>query len=506
MKTVVGLSALDLFGPRRRVVLGAVAGAVAALGHSPVSWPIATLLGLGALFWLFGGVKSAGQATLLGWAGGTGYFAATVYWIVNPFLVDAADQAWMAPFALVFMAVGLALFWAAAFWLAYRVGSTIGRRRVALVVALALAGLARSYVLTGFPWGLIGYVWVETPVIELAAYIGPHGVGVLTLVVAALPFVGRRRWVTSAFAVLLIALAWGIGQYRLGLPVPAPAQPVTVRLIQPNAPQRLKWDPAMSEIYFRRQLRLTAQPAKVRPDLVIWPETAVTFWLEDTPKYQTLIANAAGPESRVIIGALRAKGRRVYNALAVLGPDGAVQQVYDKSHLVPFGEYVPFGDVLADLGFHGMASSEGDGLSPGPGPRVLDLGRAGKILPLICYEAIFPQLVNRPTTRADWILQITNDAWFGKIAGPQQHMAQARVRAIEQGLPLIRVANTGISAAIDAKGQIVAALPLGVAGKLDVQVPGRLPATLYRRTGDWPVFLVLLFGLGVLGFSRRAIL
>jgi len=490
--------------PWQKNALFLLLGALAALGHAPVGWPLVSMAALVAVFWLFGTLTRAPHAAWAGWFTGSGYFAATVYWIVNPFFVDAENQAWMAPFALFFMATGLALFWGAAFGGAYHVPAARWRP-IALAISLTLAELARSYMLTGFPWGLVAYVWADTPLMIWAAWLGPHGLTLITLALATLPVAGRTM--VQRFAV---PVAVGVGLWQGGVAsldsVQEPRDPaVHLRLIQPNAPQEKKWNPAHATTFFTRLLDLTAAPSATPADFVIWPETAVTFWLDEYPEYQARIAQVAGPDSRVILGAIRAGQNKYFNALAVLGPDGTVQQVYDKSHLVPFGEYIPFGDWLADIGIHGLAASEGQGFSAGPGSHLLDLGKAGKVLPLICYEAIFPQLVNSPTERPDWILQITNDAWFGHIAGPQQHLVQARFRAVEQGLPLVRVANTGITAVIDPRGRITAFIPLDTADKLDVTVPASLPRTAYSRTGDWPVFLLTLFGLGFLWIRRRSI-
>jgi apolipoprotein N-acyltransferase len=276
-----------------------------------------------------------------------------------------------------------------------------------------------------------------------------------------------------------------------------------LRLVQPNAEQGLKWDPDQARLFFDRQLSFTA--AGSRPDLVIWPETAVPYLLEENPVVGELIAEA-GRGSPVAVGVQRVKGRQFWNSLAVIGPGGRVTANYDKHHLVPFGEYIPFGDVLYDwLGLVAFAARQGNGYSPGPGPVVLDLGgNLGKALPLICYEAIFPQDLRAAPERADWILQITNDAWFGTWSGPFQHLAQAQLRAIEQGLPLVRVANTGVTAVIDARGRTVDSLPMGEAGYLDARLPGALPATPYARWGEGPVLLLLLgLALGLWAAARR---
>lgn len=483
----------------KRMVLGFVLGLFVAVGHSPVSLPAVSLVALFVIFALFGATVRARHAAWLGWAAGFGYFAASVFWIVEPFLVDVPRHGWMAPFALAFMAGGLALFWSAGFWLAARTAQKAPSRLLILILTLGLAELARSYVLTGFPWALLAYIWVETPIIQVAAYLGPHGVSAFTLLVVALPFVTKNRSFGIALSALLFVAGWGMGLYRQGLADIPPDRPVALRLIQPNAPQNQKWNPDFSDTFFRRQLGLTALPSDVPIDLTIWPEAGVTFWLEQSPDQQKQIAGAAGSNTQVILGARRFDTQgKYYNSLAVLGQTGAPQSIYDKTHLVPFGEYIPFGRFLGKLGFRGLAAEEGGGFSAGANPGLLDLGALGHVAPLICYEAIFSHIVNNSPARPDWILQITNDAWFGQIAGPQQHLAIARVRAIEQGLPLVRVANTGVSAIIDAKGRVIARIPLGVAAKLDAQLPGHLAETLYRRTGDWLVFCLLFMAFGVM--------
>ena len=500
--------ARPLLPPRLRSLAALPLGASLALGQAPVFWPLATLAALVAALWLFAPIGRIRAAALFGWLLGGGYFAASLFWIMEPFQVDAARYGWMAPFALGFMAFGLALFWAAGFGLAALAGGGGRCRLWALIPALGLAELARSYVLTGFPWGLIGYVWVETPVMQLAAWVGPHGVGALTLLLAALPLTLPRRGLGLGLSAALLAGAWGLGLARLSPPgtVAPDRPPVRVRLIQPNAPQEQKWDPAYAPVFFRRMLELTAaapEEGERAPAIVIWPEAAVTWWLGEAPELQALIARTAGAGARVALGIRRAEGRRFYNALAVLDAEGRAEQVYDKVHLVPFGEYVPFGSLLSKIGFYGLAAEEGGGYSAGAEHRLLDFGAAGRAVPLICYEAIFPHLAAPGAERADWLLQVTNDAWFGRLAGPQQHLAQARVRAIEQGLPMLRVANTGISAVIDANGRILDRLPLGVAGRIDADLPAARPAPFYSRSGDWPMLALHLLALAAAAFRGR---
>ena len=272
-----------------------------------------------------------------------------------------------------------------------------------------------------------------------------------------------------------------------------------VRIIQPNIPQDEKWDPDRIRAHFQRQVGYTA--ALPRPDLVVWPETAVPVLLDEAgPALEAIALAANGAE--VATGIQRWQDGRWYNALIRLDADGNLGGVYDKHHLVPFGEYIPFGRLLKQVGITALADNFGDGFSAGPGPRVIDFGPVGKGIPLICYEAVFAR-DSHSGQRADFLLQVTNDAWFGTRSGPYQHLAQARMRAIEQGLPLIRSANTGISALIDPRGRVIDSLPLGESGYLDTILPAPFPPTLYARTGDTPAMigLIVLF-LTLVGLIR----
>nr|WP_245873027.1 apolipoprotein N-acyltransferase [Albidovulum inexpectatum] len=487
-------------------MLGAIlCGAGIAMGQAPWgAWWLA-LIGLGALAVLILAETRPVRAAWLGWAGGVGHFAAAMFWIVEPFLVDPDTYGWMAPFALVFTATGLALFWAFAGWMS---ALWPGRacRAMGLVLGFGLADLARSYVLTGFPWALIGHVWIDTPVAQLAAWFGPVGLSVLTVAVVILPL-GARDWsmrgLVTIPSVAVLALGWSLGLWRLALPEVPRDRPIHVRLVQPDAEQHLKWRADMWRLFLDRQMALSAKPSAVALDLIVWPETAVPFLLDGAEPFFERLAGATGGVP-VAVGIQREIGARFYNSLAFADGAGRVIDVYDKWHLVPFGEYVPLGDALAAFGLTAFAAQEGNGYSPGPGPRLIDLGRAGRVLPLICYEAVFPQDVRAAGDRPDWILQVTNDGWFGKIAGPYQHLAQARLRAIEQGLPLLRAANTGISAAIDGRGRVIDALPLGAIGAIDVAVPAALPPTPYSRMGDWPMGALLAFLLAALAWRRSA--
>ncbi len=488
----------------RRLALAAALGGATALAQPPVSWPVVLFLALPPLAWLLDGTAGWRGALLLGWVAGTAHFAAALFWIVDPFLVEPEVFGWMAPFALAGMAGGLALFWAPPFALARAFWPQGAGRLLALAALWALADLVRSYALTGFPWGLPAYAWVETPVIQTVALFGPHGLGLLTLAAALLPATGS--WRALALAAVLVGAGWGWGAWRLAQPLPERAPRVTVRLVQPDADQALKWQPGMAQVFYDRHLALTA--AEPRADIAVWSETAVPFLLDDRPDLLAEAAAAAAP-GRLILGIQRAGvapggETQWFNSLAVLNPDGSPAAVYDKHRLVPFGEYVPFPGLVARLGIPALTTLTGGGFTPGPGPRVISTPGIPPFLPLICYEAIFPQGLRAPEGRPEWLLQVTNDAWFGEASGPYQHLAQARVRAIEQGLPLARAANTGISAMIDPYGRLVGVLGLGVAGVVDTTLPSSLAPTPYIVTGDLLGLIAIasILGLTVVIFFR----
>lgn len=451
------------------------------------------LAGLALALWVMARSGSARRAAVLGWLVGFGHFLPALHWIYHPFQVDPARDGWMAPFAVILMPAGLALFWglagAVGWWVAPRA------RVWGLALALALAEALRAHILTGFPWVLPGHIWLGWPGEQVAALVGAHGLTVITLGLVALAFAGWRGAVAAGFGVALIS---GFGMWHASQPLP-PDRAQTVRLVQPNAAQHLKWQAGYWREFYNRQLDLTAQDGS--PDLVIWPETAVPFLLDEQAGLDQMIAASGGVP--LVIGIQRLDGARGFNSLAhlVAGADGSAQvaAVYDKHHLVPFGEYIPLGETLFDwLNIGAFAPSQGAGYSPGPGPALLDLGAMGQAAALICYEAVFPYMLRDLPARPDWVLQATNDAWFGQSAGPFQHLSLARLRAIEFGLPVLRVANTGVSAVIDARGRVVSSLGMGEIGVIDAPLPGALPPTVYARVGDWPVWLVLL--LGALGF------
>lgn len=476
----------------RAAALG-LAGAVTAMGQAPFDVPVLTLLGLVFLFLCVDGVKTPRTVALWVIVFASGYFATTWHWIVEPFLVDVARHGVLAPLALLGLSCGIALFWGGAGWVGARIGGP-----VALATALAGAELARAYVLTGFPWGMVSQTLVSGIAGQVLAWIGPHGANFALFGAAALV-----AWLLSGrhlgFALVAIVVCGAV----LHWPMPTRAAQedgARVRIVQPNAPQHQKWDPEHIGTFYRRAVELTKGGGGA-VDLVVWPETSVPLELNDAHSDLEFIQSLAG-DAVLVTGVRRFDRDGAYNAAVVTTSSEAVAQVYDKFHLVPFGEYLPLGAVFGRLGLRGLAAEDGNGFAAGTGPVLFDLGTAGKALPLICYEMVFPHHA-ASAVRPDFILQITNDAWFGAFSGPYQHLAQARMRAIEQGLPVIRAANTGVSAIIGPQGRIVAALGLNKAGFLYGLIPKANAPTLYARTGDMPVLVLIGLVLAVLGVLRR---
>ena len=464
--------------------LAYLGGLALASGQAPFgAWPLALAgLVLGVLLWLR--AATAREAAFQGWTFGVGAFSLSLIWLVNPFLVEPWRHGWMIPFALFLMSGGLALFWALAFGLAKRVTG-----RVPMLVALwGLAELARGWVFTGFPWGLPAYIWLDTPVSFAAAFVGPYGLTTLTFGLAALLAVAvwRRRATALAPAAVLATL---LAISAVVLPQPPNATGPVVRVVQPNAPQHLKWHPDHIQTFFSRALTLTPS---TRAELVIWPETSVPAPLYAAGPYLADVADAAGPAAAVV-GLNRVDGMRGYNTALMLA-EGQIAASYDKRHLVPFGEYMPMPWLLERIGLRAFTATNGYGYSAGETLPLFDTP-AGRALPLICYEAIFPRDL-RSAERPDFLMQLTNDAWFGTFSGPQQALAQARFRAIETGLPLVRAANTGVSAIIDARGRVLTHVPLNQAGAIEAAMPRAAPPTVYAQWGETgAVFLLICFAL-----------
>ena len=469
-------------------------GVVVALGMAPLDWWFIAVPAWAVALAVLVSAPTMRQALVAALCVGLGYFGFTLRWLVEPFLVDVATWGWAAPLGITLMALRESLFWVAGTLAARLIAP---RHLSALVLSLTLAEALRGYLFTGFPWALIGHVLIPTPWAQLAAFGGPHLLTLVTLTVAAgLVWVARRRWLG---VVPLVLAALVVPVLLPPVLVPAPDAPV-IRIVQPNAPQDEKWDPDRYMVFFRRMIDYTQ--ASPRPDLIVWPETAVPVLLDYAQAELEVISEAAQGVP-VVTGINRSQDGLYYNSLVLLGRMGQVQQSYDKAHLVPFGEYTPFGEILKNMGIHGIATSEGGGFAKGDVPQpLIDLPGIGAARALICYEGIFAEEI-ATATRPRLLLMITNDAWFGKGAGPAQHLLQARLRAIEQGLPMVRSANTGISAMIDPYGHTLATMALDTTGYVDVPLPVALPATHYVLWGDVPVMILVLIGMAAVGLHDR---
>jgi len=504
----------------RRAAAAFAFGALSALALPPFNLFPVLLLCFPAAIWLLDGCERRSAAFATGWAFGFGNFVAGLYWISNALLVDAAQFAWLLPFVAAGLPAVLALFTGVAF-VAVWPARILGPGRVpAFAVAWTAAEWLRGHLFTGFPWNLIGYTWTGSEImIQPASLIGIYGVSFLTVLAAAAPAAlgevperrraGRARWMpfAAAAAVLLAGGLYGLARLPAG-PVDT-VEDVKLRIVQANIDQRLKWQPEERADIVRRHLRMSQEGSGDPPDAVIWPETAVPFPVgEDEQLHQALATALPAGGGLLLTGAPRidrdGPGRpRIWNSLVALDEAGGLVDTFDKFHLVPFGEYVPFRSVLAALGIEKITAGSLD-FSAGPGPRTLRLRGLPPVSPLICYEVIFPGAVVSRDDRPAWILNVTNDAWYGFSTGPFQHLAITAVRAVEEGLPLVRAANTGISAVIDPYGRIVARLDLQTSGTIDAGLPRALPPTWYSRLGDLPLLVLLLLSALAAMFRRTS--
>ena len=491
---------------RRMGALAALAlGALGGLAFPGPNLPLLILPAIAGLAALSATAPTIGRAALYGWAFGLGQFLVGLYWIGFAFAARDPALAPLAPAAVVGLSAGLALFVALAS-AAFRALRPIGfGAPMAFAGIWTLAELARGHVLTGFPWNLLAHAWVPgAEVGQAAAWIGVYGLSLVTAFAAAAPAAfldGRRAGLAaSAMAVALIAGLFALGSWRLAQPGPE-ALDVQIRIVQPAILQTDKWRPELRESNFAAHLTLSRAPANEPLDLVVWPETAAPGDLSARPDWVAAIGRLATPPGgAAIIGAPRRDRAidAVYNSVFVIDDRGDVTALYDKHHLVPFGEYTPLRETL------GLPTLTGAGFTPGPGPSTLAPASAPSFSPLICYEAIFPGAATG-ADRPQWLLTATNDAWFGDSPGPRQHLRASAYRSVEEGLPMIRAANTGISAAIDARGGYVALMPYGERGVLDLALPGRLPPTLYAQSPVEPA-IPMAFALLIAGLmaSQRA--
>ena len=458
----------------------ACAGAVSAAALPPVHAVVVLVPTIWVLLGLIDAAATAAEAGRRGWWFGFGLHGAGTYWLTEAIIVDAERYWWLVPLAVPALATVLGMFSALAAFAA-KAAPGGGRRLLAWAAAWTLLDIARQFVLTGFPWNPLGSVWtlpngLGDAMIQPAAWVGAHGLTLATLLTAGGVAIGARA---AAAAVVVLGVWFGVGQARLSARVPDGAGMVVV-LVQGNIPQTLKWDRARAIAIFDRYLSLTRDAmsrAGTADAVVIWPETASQFLLGQDAAARDAIMEATGGRAALVGGIRILSDGRAANSLFALINGGMVASVYDKAHLVPFGEYfpswLPFGFQLAP----------GGGFAAGPGPRTLSVPGVPPFGASICYEAIFPGQIVDGSNRPAWIVNVTNDAWFGDTSGPRQHLAAARLRGVEEGLPMVRVANTGISAVYDPFGRELGRIGLNTTGAAQVLLPGPLLPTPFASLG-----------------------
>lgn len=477
--------------PERKGARSAVAlplalalGALSVLAQPPFSVPIVLPVSFGGLFLLSVRRRPIGAA-LVGWFFGVGFFLFGLSWIAESFLVDAERFGWMAGPAVVGLAGGLAAFPALATGLFAASRATGLAAAFAFAASWSMSEWLRGTILTGFPWNLVAYSWAEHDVPrQAAAWLGSYGLGLVTVLLAILPVAAIEapragRALAALLAAAVVGGVWLGGTARLS--ECGQAIGTTVRIVQPNVAQVRKWDPAFRDRIVARLLELSARPGGF--DVLLWPESAFPGFLEEEPSARARIAAAMPPGAVLLAGAQTRETSEdrwiLRNEILAIDDDGRIVARYAKHHVVPFGEYVPWRGALP---IERLTEGLGD-FTPGPGPRTIALPGLPPVGPSICYEGIFPGRVADRGDRPEWLFNATNDGWFGASLGPRQHLNAARMRAVEEGLPLVRAANTGVSAVIDAEGRILRRLDLGRTGIVDAELPPARPPTPFVRHG-----------------------
>lgn len=498
----------------RRLMLATALGALAVLALPPLYIVPLLIPAFTGLIWLIDGSRNWRSALLTGFFFGLGYLTAGLYWVANALLTKPEEFGLVAPLAPVALAAILAPWPAVACALArLAVRSGVGRV-LTFAGAWVLMEWVRSWAFSGFPWNLIGSVWAfSDAMLQGASVVGTYGLGLATVVAAAIPAVliqppSRlpRRWLLLLAAASPLLLLFIFGEARIAaIGDTGTVDGVQLRLVQGNIPQTLKWRRELVDQHLLSQIRLGNTPASPPPTHILWSEAAAPLFLSQDAERLRLIGRSTPRDGLTLLGTLRttppgAPQFEVWNSMLVIDEHGSVVDWYDKAHLVPFGEFVPLRSVL---GLTSVAGGSTD-FSRGKGVRTLHLPGLPPVGPLICYEVIFPGAVVDARDRPRWLLNLTNDGWYGISTGPYQHLVAARLRAVEEGLPVVRVANTGISAIIDPLGRVRAELGLDEQGVLDGPLPMPLASTLFGITGPWAVLalsaLMVAFGIRV---SRR---
>jgi apolipoprotein N-acyltransferase len=513
----------------RRWLIAFIAGALSALAMAPVNaWPI-LFVTFPILVWLIDGAgvgrwRGMTAAAATGWWFGFGYFVAGLYWIGYAFLVDAPTFGWLLPIAVLGLPALLAFFTAFGVVLARILWTRGAPRILALGVALTATEWLRGHVLTGFPWNTFGYALASPlELAQSASVIGIWGLTFIAVIVFASPATltddraeTRWAWLPLVLGIAVLAGLGGFGALRLSRTPTRLVDGVHLRIVQPNLQQDIRFNYAAKQEVMKRYIALSDRAAGPQSlgvrDVthLIWPESAFPFFLTREPDALDQIAQLLRHGTVLITGAVRLAeplnptDPAVFNSIYVIDHDGSILALYDKVHLVPFGEYLPFQHVLENLGLRQLTKLRG-GFLAGDRRRLITVPGAPPALPLICYEIVFPGEAAPAGERPGWIVNVTNDGWFGISSGPYQHFQQARLRAIEEGLPLVRAANTGISAVVDPLGRIINSLPLGREGVIDSPLPRAVGAPIYARVGDAPVAIIVAIAfLAVIRRRHRA--
>jgi apolipoprotein N-acyltransferase len=510
---------------RRLIAVGA--GALSSFAMAPYDlWPLLAIT-FPIFVWLLDGTGTGRSgfiaAFATGWWFGFGYFLAGLYWIGMAFLVEADRFAWLLPVAVIALPAYLAFFTGFGAVIARYLWTPGPSRIFAFALGLGSMEWLRGHVLTGFPWNSFGYALAAVPALaQTASVVGLWGLTFIALAAFASPAVltdkreaTRRPWLPPAIAALVLAVLAAFGLHRLATMETGFVAGAKLRIMQPNLPQDQKFQTAAKHAILDRYIsisdRATAPDRQGIRDVthLFWPESAFPFFLEQEADALARIADLLRGSAVLITGAARieeprpgSNEARVYNSIRVIGSDGAISATADKVHLVPFGEFLPFQHFLESIGLEQLTRIRG-GFSAGSRLRPLSIPRLPPAAPLVCYEAIFPGAVIPEGPRPAWMLNVSNDAWFGLTAGPYQHFLQARMRTVEEGLPLVRATNNGISAVVDPLGRIVSALPLGQEGVLDARLPLPIEPTLYARYRDAGAFAIAALFAAIAMLARR---
>jgi apolipoprotein N-acyltransferase len=491
--------------PRRLAAL--LLGLLAALALPPLYLLPLLIIGLTGLVWLIDARRPALASFSAGWWWGFGHFIVAFYWIAESFLVDPVRFGWMIPFAIGGLSAYMALFIGLVALVTRRLALSGPAKVVAFAALWSIGEWMRGHLLSGFPWDLTGYALAFSDAFNQYAVLGGiWGLSMLTVVMAAMPATlgegSRRLGIWSCLgAVALGAVLAGGGALRLAGASTDMVPNVVLRLVQPAISQSEKWAPDSGEQHVELLRQLTLQvPGNEHVSAVIWPETAVQFLLDRDANLRKYLGQVLPPQGLLLTGAFRGEPltgdyQKLFNSLLVVDHDGNLLGSADKFHLVPLGEYVPLRHLFP---FINKLTPGPEDFIAGPGATTLKLPGLPPAGALICYEVIFPGQVVDREHRPQWLVNVTNDAWFGTSTGPYQHFTSARLRAVEEGLPLVRVANTGISGLIDPYGRVLTMIPLGIHAVRDVPLPAALlTLTPYARFGDLMLVLQLLAFFGI---------